>query len=105
VVRVVEKVYREDVDEGGAYAYRYWDYDLEVDGRRFGVRVYRDEPERAYVAIAPRPVDPEQHSDLRAIAGFFREARAELYAVGHSGGYEPVEDAISQKPCPPGLRG
>jgi hypothetical protein len=105
VVRVAEKVYREDVGEDGAYDYRYWDYDLDIDGRRYGARVYRDEPGCAYVAIAPRPVDPEQHGDLRAIAGFFRAEGVELYTLGRSGGYEPVEDAISQKPCPPGLRG
>jgi hypothetical protein len=104
VVRLVERVYREDVDADGAYDYRYWDYDLDVGGRQYGARVYRDEPECAYVAIAPRPVDPEQHGDLRAIAAFFRERGAELYVIGRSGGYEPVEEAISQKPCPPGLR-
>jgi hypothetical protein len=99
VVRLVEKKYLEDVDEEAGFAYRYWDLLLDVDGRQFGVRIYADEPEMAHVAVSPRPVDEEQHSELRALARYIEqhEGGAKLFVIGDSGGYEELEAAIARK--------
>jgi hypothetical protein len=99
VVRLVEKAYFEDVDEQIGFAYRYWDLVLEVDDRRFGVRIYADELATAYVAVSPRPVDEHQHADLRALARYLEqhEGGAKLHVIGDSGGYEELEAAIVRK--------
>ncbi|HEV3480547.1 MAG TPA: hypothetical protein VG144_14010 [Gaiellaceae bacterium] len=96
--RLVQKHYFEDIDENVGYAYRYWDLTVDVDGRRFDVRIYRDEPETAYVAFSPRPVDDAQHAALRALARHLEEAEgAKLHVIGDSGGYEELEGAIERK--------
>jgi hypothetical protein len=99
VARLVQKQYFEDIDEDVGYAYRYWELLVEVDGEQFGVRIYRDEPDKAYFAISPRPVDDEQHSALRMLARYIEqhEHGAKLFVLADSGGYEELEDAIARK--------
>jgi hypothetical protein len=99
VARLVSKEYIEDVDEQAGFAYRYWYLVVEVDGHEFGVRIYRDEPETASVAISPRPVDEEQHRALRELASYLEqhERCATLLVIGDSGGYEELEAAIERK--------
>ena len=51
---VVTKEYREDLgirNEDGyyEYAYRYWVYWFDLDGRRYRARVYTDSPDEADV--------------------------------------------------------
>jgi hypothetical protein len=99
VVRLVHKQYFEDIDQEVGYAYRYWELVVEVDGEQFGARIYRDEPDKAYVAVSPRPVDDKQHSALRALARYIEqdERGAKLFVIGDSGGYEELEEAIARK--------
>jgi hypothetical protein len=99
VVRLVHKQYFEDIDEEVGYAYCYWELLVEVDGEQFGVRIYRDEPDKAYAAVSPRPVDDEQYSALSALARYLEqhEHGAKLLVIGDSGGYEELEDAITRK--------
>lgn len=99
VVALVEKQYREDIDEAAAYDYRYWNLVLTIDGREFGVRIYADDTDKAYLPISPRPVDDAQHADLRALAEYLREHEGvrELCVIGDSGGYEELEAAIATK--------
>jgi hypothetical protein len=99
VARLVSKRYAEDIDEDAGFDYRYWDLVVDVDGEEFGVRIYRGEPDIAYVAVAPRPVDETQHSALRALARFVadHENGAKLHVIGDSGGYEELEAAIERK--------
>jgi hypothetical protein len=99
VARLVHKQYFEDIDDEVGYAYLYWDLLVEVDAEQFGVRIYRDEPDKAYVAVSPRPVDEEQHSALRALARYIEqhEGGAKLFVIGDSGAYEELEDAIERK--------
>ena len=98
VAKLIERTYVDDVDEAVGYAYRYWELRLEVDGREYGVRIYTDEPGKASVPIAPRPVDDEQHADLRALARYLAENEdARLHVIGDSGGYEELEAAIARK--------
>jgi hypothetical protein len=99
VVRLVHKQHLGDIGEEVVYAYRYWDLLVEVDPEQFGVRIYRNEPDKAYVAVSPRPVDEEQHSALRALARYIEqhERGAKLFVIGDSGGYEELEDAIARK--------
>jgi hypothetical protein len=99
VVRLVRKEYFEYIDEELDFAYRYWDLLIEVDGEQVGVRIYRDDPGKAHVAVSPRPVDEDQHSTLRALARYVEqnERGAKLYVLGDSGGYEELEDAIERK--------
>jgi hypothetical protein len=98
VARLVRKEYFEDVDEEVGYAYRYWDLVVDVDGTAFGVRIYRDEPDKAHLAISPRPVDEEQHAALRALARYLEENEgARLHVIGDGGGYEELEAAIERK--------
>jgi hypothetical protein len=99
VARLVSKRYTEDIDEDAGFDYRYWDLVVDVDGEEFGVRIYRGEPDRAHVAVAPRPVDDAQHSALRALARFVadHENGAKLHVIGDSGGYEELEAAIERK--------
>jgi hypothetical protein len=99
VARLVRKEYFEDIDEEAGFDYRYWDLVVDVDGEEFGVRIYRGEPEKAHVAISPRPVDAEQHAILRALASYLEEHEdgAKLHVIGDSGGYEELEAAIERK--------
>ena len=98
-VALVEKQYREEVDEAAGYDYRYWDLVLTVDGREFGVRIYAEETDKASLAISPRPVDDAQHAHLRALAKYLREHEGvrELWVIGDSGGFEELEAAIARK--------
>jgi hypothetical protein len=99
VARLVSKQYVEDVDEDAGFDYRYWELVIDVDGEEFGVRIYRDDPGTAGVAVAPRPVDDAQHSALRELARFVAEHEngAKLHVIGDSGGYEELEAAIARK--------
>jgi hypothetical protein len=99
VARLVSKQYVEDVDEDAGFDYRYWELVIDVDGEEFGVRIYRDDPGVAGVAVAPRPADDAQHSALRALARFVAEHEngASLHVIGDSGGYEELEAAIARK--------
>jgi hypothetical protein len=99
VVRLVHKHYVEDVDEKVGFDYRYWDLLLDVGGQQFGVRIYRDQPGKAHVAVSPRPVDDGQHSALRALVRYLEEHEggAKLFVIGDSGGYEELEAAIERK--------
>ena len=96
--RLVQKQYFEDVDEELGFAYRYWDLVVDVDGAAFDVRIYRDEPNKANVAISPRPVDDAQHALLRALARYLEQHEgAKLHVIGDGGGYEELEGAIERK--------
>jgi hypothetical protein len=99
VARLVSKQYHEDVDEEAGFDYRYWDLLVDLDGQEFGVRIYRGEPDKAHVAVAPRPVDDAQHEALRALARFVAEQEngAKLFVIGDSGGYEELEAVIERK--------
>jgi hypothetical protein len=98
VPRLVRKEYLEDVDENVGYAYHYWDLVVDVESERFGVRIYRDEPATAYVAVSPRPVHEKQHAALRALARYLEEREgAKLHVIGDSGGYEELEVALARK--------
>jgi hypothetical protein len=99
VARLVSKQYIEEVDQDAGFDYRYWELFIEVDGDEFGVRIYRDDPGTASVAVAPRPVDDAQHAALRALARFLAEHEngAKLHVIGDSGGYEELEAAIERK--------
>jgi hypothetical protein len=72
---------------------------VDVDGHEFGVRIYRDEPWNAYVAISPRPADEEQHRALRELASYLEqhERCASLLVIGDGGGYEELGAAIERK--------
>lgn len=99
-MRLVSKQYFEDIiDEEAGAVYHYWDLVLDVDGEEFGVRIYRDDPGKAHVAISPRPVDDEQHSALRTLARYLEqhEGGAKVFVIGDSGGYEELEHAIERK--------
>jgi hypothetical protein len=99
VARLVSKKYFEEVDEEVGYDYRYWELVVDVEGEEFGVRIYRDEPWKASVAISPRPVDEEQHRALRELASYLEqhERGAKLHVIGDGGGYEELEAAIQRK--------
>jgi glycosyltransferase involved in cell wall biosynthesis len=98
VPRLVQKQHFEDVDEGLGFAYRYWDLVVDVGDTAFDVRIYRDEPDMAYVAVSPRPVDDTQHAALRALARHLEEHEgAKLHVIGDGGGYEELEAAIDRK--------
>ena len=95
----MSKQYFEDIDVDAGFDYRYWDLVVDVDGEEFGVRIYQGEPDRAHVAVAPRPVDDAQHAVLRELARFVAEHEngAKLHVIGDGGGYEEVEAAIARK--------
>jgi hypothetical protein len=73
VVRLVHKQYFEDIGEEVGYAYRYWDLLVEVDPEQFGVGIYRDEPDKAYV----RGYEELEDAIARKLAREGRSIRAE----------------------------
>jgi len=96
-VQLLTKEYVEDlgtIDRHGYYdyAYRYWDYVFDLDGRRYGARIYTDEPEATYVTDFESSRPRQYDDDLRVIAEYMRgDANVTtVKALGASGGYEPV---------------
>jgi hypothetical protein len=94
---VVTKQYFEDLgtlgDDGYYdFAYRYWVYWFDVDGRHYRARVYTDSPEETDVMDTDGSRPREYAQDLRVIADYMhREAgvRTVLTLEG-SGGFEPT---------------
>jgi hypothetical protein len=99
VARLVDKQYVEDIDEDAGFNYRYWELVDDDDDEQFRVRISPGEPDNAYVAATPHPVDNAQHAALRALARFVAEHEngAKLHVIGDSGGYEELEAAIERK--------
>jgi hypothetical protein len=94
---VVTKEYCEDLgtkDRDGYYdyAYRYWVYWFDVDGRKYRARVYTDSPEEADVMDIDGSRPRQYDDDLRTIAEYMRrEAGVKtILALGASGGFEPI---------------
>ena len=94
---VVLKEYHEELGEKDAdgfydYAYRYWVYWFDLDGRRYRVRIYIDEPSNASVMEMDAGRAREYEDDLRAIAGYLRREAGirTVSALSSSGGFEPV---------------
>jgi hypothetical protein len=97
-MRLVSKEYFEDLgtrDQDGYYdyAYRYWVYEFDLDGRRYGAKVYTDEPEAAYVMDLDSSRPRQYDADLRVIAEYMRDD-ANVTTImglgGPSGGFTPV---------------
>jgi hypothetical protein len=94
---VVTKEYREDLGERDAdgfcdYAYRYWVYWFDFDGRRYRARIYTDDQTDASVMHIGSGRPATYDDDLRAIAAYLRN-EAEIRTVSTlspAGGFEPV---------------
>jgi hypothetical protein len=77
-----------DADGYYDYYYAYWEYGVHLADRHYGVRVYDDETEVAFVHTA----HSRSRDDLRAVLDVLRpEGVTELRMLGRSGGYERVE--------------
>ena len=94
---VVTKEYVEDLgerDEDGVYdyAYRYWNYHIDLDGRTYRARIYLDEPDEANVMHVDGRRRAEYDDDLRTIGAYLhREAGVRtVLTLAASGGFEPV---------------
>jgi hypothetical protein len=94
---VVTKEYLEDVGERDAdgfynYEYRYWVYSFDIDGRKYGARVYTTSPDEADVMDLDSSRPREYEDDLGVVAEYMRrEAGVKtILALGTSGGFEPV---------------
>ena len=93
---LVTKEYFEDLgtkDSDGYYdyAYRYWVYWFDLDGRKYRARVYTDSPEEADVmdidSSRPRQFD----ADVQVIAEYMHRVAGVkiILALGPGGGFEP----------------
>ena len=74
---VVTKEFREDLgtkdDEGTYdYAYRYWVYWFDLDGRKYRARVYTDSPEEASVMNLDSGRPTQYRDDLQTIGDYMR---------------------------------
>lgn len=94
---VVTKEYREDLGERDAdgfydYAYRYWVYWFDFDGRRYRARIYTDDQTDASVMHIGSGRAATYDDDLRAIAAYLRnEAQIRTVStLSPAGGFEPV---------------
>jgi hypothetical protein len=94
---VVAKEYVEDLGEQDSnglfdYAYRYWLYRFDLDGRTYRARVYTDEPEEASVMGMDGTRHPEHDDDLRAIGEYLRREAGvrTILTLGAGGGFEPA---------------
>jgi hypothetical protein len=95
---IVRKEYCEDLgeqDEDGYYdyAYRYWVYWFDLDGRTYRARIYTDEPREADVMDLDGTRHPEYEEDLRIIGAYLRDEakiRTILTLGGRKGGFEPT---------------
>ena len=94
---IVTKEYRKDLgeqDDQGYYdyAYRYWAYFFDLDGRNYTARIYTDTPEEANVMGADGTRHPQYEDDLRAIGTYLhREAAVStILTLGRSGAFEPT---------------
>jgi len=94
---VVTREYVEDLGEQDAegfydYAYRFWLYRFDLDGRRYRARIYTDDPEEANVMDTDGTRHPEYDADLRAIAEYLRREAGvrTILTLGASGGFEPA---------------
>ena len=91
------KEYCEDLGERDSegyydYAYCYWVYWFDLDGRNYRARIYTDTPEEADVM----EMDATRHSqwadDLRVIGEYLRGDAGvrTILTLGSSGGFEPT---------------
>jgi len=93
----VTKEYREDLGERDAdgfydYAYRYWVYWFDFDGRRYRARIYTDDETDASVMNIGSGRAAAYDDDLRAIAAYLREEAGirTVSTLSPMGGFEPV---------------
>ena len=94
---IVTKEYVEDLGERDAdgrydYAYRFWIYRFELDGRTYQARVYVDDPDEANVLESGMSRLPQYEDDLRAIGAYLNAdagVRTTL-TLSPSGGFEPA---------------
>lgn len=93
----VTKEYFEDLgerDDEGYYdfAYRYWVYSFDLDGRHYRARIYTDTPDEADVMGTDGTRHPEQEDDLRVIRAYLRDEVGvrTMLTLGRSGGFEPA---------------
>jgi hypothetical protein len=96
---VVTKEYFEDLgeqdDEGYYdYAYRYWVYSFDLDGRHYRARIYTDTPDEADVMGTDGTRHPEHEDDLRVISAYLRSEVGvrTVLTLGGSGGFEPMQE-------------
>ena len=75
------------------FYYAWWEYEIEFGDRRYGVRVYDDQSEVAFVNTAPSPRRAERNlEELAAVLAILRpDGVREIRMLGGSGGYERVE--------------
>ena len=97
---VVTKEYFEDLgerdDEGYYdYAYRYWVYWFDLDGRHYRARIYTDMPDEADVMGTDETRHPEHDDDLRVIRAYLRDEVGvrTMLTLGASGGFEPAPES------------
>jgi hypothetical protein len=94
---LVKREYYEDLgtkdDEGYYdYAYRYWIYWFDIDGRNYRARVYVDSQEETDVMDVDGSRPREFDDDLRVIAEYMRREIGvkTVLTLGPSGGFEPT---------------
>jgi hypothetical protein len=96
----VTKEYHEDLsepDEDGYYewAYRWYGFEIDLAGRSYGAKIYKDEPDTVSImgplAIGRR--DEQSERDLRVLARYFIDTEGVriVEVIGAGGGFEPVD--------------
>ena len=94
---VVTKQYFEDLgeqdDEGlYDYAYRYWAYWFDLDGRHYRARIYTDTPDEADVMGLDGTRHSQHDDDLQTIGAYLRREAGvrTILTLGAGGGFEPA---------------
>ena len=94
---VVTKEYREDLGTKNAqglydFAYRYWVYWFDLDGRRYRARIYTDTADAADVMYLSGSRPSEYEADLQTVAEYLRRDASvrTISTIGRSGTFEPL---------------